>query len=212
MEPIAARYEFRIWGEELDTTIALMRSISTAGATRESVETYLPSRASRAVNTKLRSDLLDVKTLEQTQNGFEQWTPRLKTGFPVSSATLREELFPLWRLESPRLQRTAYTERQLIDEVVDAHDDLESITVEKRRHALTLDGCIAEVAEVVIGQRALQTAAIESADIDALRSAVTRAGLERAQNTSYPQIISATLGWTGTDPTSQTPGQAGSWL
>jgi hypothetical protein len=147
------------------------------------------------VNAKVRDDLFDVKTLESTRDGFERWSPGNKATFPLSAAWLRAEILPLWQLESPRLLRLDYTSQQLIDEVVDPHPELAAMPVQKLRHAFTLDGCIAEVADVAIGSRALQTAAIESADLDALRASVERTGLTTATNTSYPKIIRETLGW-----------------
>jgi hypothetical protein len=211
MEATASRYEFRVWAEQLGATETLLRALSDPGPIRESVETYLAAATSTEVNAKVRDGLLDVKTLVMTRDGFEQWTPRTKATFPISAEMLSSELFPLWGIEPPPLLRSHFSLEQLIDEVIESQIGLAAVAVEKRRHALTINGCIAEVADVVIADRAIQTAAIESADLAALHEAVVRVGLDLSPNTSYPRIISETLGWSGPNDSPDSSGGANRW-
>jgi len=198
-----SRSEFRVWGENLDGVAARFQSLSPPGPVRESLEVYLVAATTVEVNVKVRADLLDVKTLNAFIDGMEQWTPRTKTDFPVSAEFLAGQLFPLWKLQPPVLARPAYSLEQLIDDVVSPHPDLAAIDVTKRRSAYTVNGCIAEVAEVGLNGRMLQTAAIESVDLSALREAVVMGGLGDFVNTSYPRLIHRLLGMNSSAETSE---------
>jgi hypothetical protein len=193
MHTVEARYEWRVWGKRLDEIDATVRSLSACLGTQHSTETYLVSTATIAVNPKVRADRLDVKVLVATCDGYEQWQPRLKAAFPVTADLLATELFPLLGLEAPHLGRKAYSESQLIETVIDPHQGWTAVRVEKHRRAYEIFGCIAEVADVTIAGQSLQTAAVESLDLDAVRAAGRRAGLEARSNISYPRMILETL-------------------
>ena len=194
MEP-SSRFEFRVWAEDLSGVVSRLRLAADAGPTRESDEIYLAAATTVEVNVKVRAGLLDIKLLDTIQDGFERWRPIDKRGFPLPAAWLRQTLFPLWRLE-PQLERGEYALDEFITEVTARDARLAAVTVHKLRHALSFDGCIAEVADVAVDGLPLQTAAIEAADLEALRTAVDRIGLAASDNTSYPRIIHDVLGWT----------------
>jgi exopolyphosphatase/guanosine-5'-triphosphate,3'-diphosphate pyrophosphatase len=193
--PTPSRFEFRVWGEDLSAAGAQLRALSRPGPTRTTDELYLAAVTTAIVNVKVRSDLLDIKTLDLIVDGLEQWHPIEKLEFPVAAGWVQTRLFPLWRLEPPELARSTYTLNMLIDEVVALEPQLAAVAVHKQRHALSLNGCIAEFAEVTIAQRKLQTVALESADPQQLRDSVELAGLGAATNTSYPRAIHSVLGW-----------------
>ena len=194
MDTIEARYEWRIWDDDLGEVDARIRSLSECHGTRHSTETYLVSRADTGVNPKIRDDKLDIKVLVAVEEGYEQWQPRLKATFPVSDELLRTDLFPLLGLEPPRLDRVTYELADFLHDVVDPDPDVAAVEVVKVRHAFTVTGCIAEVADVTIAGRALQTASVESGDLDALGEARRATGLDRYENVSYPRIIRDTVG------------------
>ncbi len=181
------RYEFRVWSNDL--AAGRLRALGEAGESRESAETYLVSMASAEVNPKARADLLDIKTLVGTEDGFEQWTVRLKAPFPVSADLVAGELFPLLGIEPPPLARDEYTLGQLVDEIVAVHPDLAAAEVVKRRQMFAVNGCTGEVSDVTIDGRPVQTVAIESSDLDALRRTRTALGLDEYENVSYPRAI-----------------------
>jgi len=193
MHTVEARYEWRVWGRRLDEIDATVRSLSECLGTQESTETYVASAATTSVNPKARADRLDVKVLVATQDGYEQWQPRLKVAFPVTADLLATELFPLLELEAPHLGRKAYSQSQLIETVIDPHPGLTAVRVEKHRRAYEILGCLAEVADVAIAGQSLQTASVESVDLEALREAGRVTGLAARNNVSYPQMIRKTL-------------------
>ena len=70
-----------------------------------------------------------------------------------------------------------------------------------------MNGCIAEVAEVDVAGRMVQTAAIESVDLDALRTTRWITGVGSLPNMSYATALPHLLGWRqpGPPPRAVTP-------
>jgi exopolyphosphatase/guanosine-5'-triphosphate,3'-diphosphate pyrophosphatase len=197
MDGIEPRYEWRIWGDRLAEVAERIGSAGEYRAAAESRDAYLVSRAAADANPKFRNDLLDVKVLRRVEDGFEQWDVACKAEFPIAGSVLSSEVLPLLGVAVPPLSRDVYTAEQLLDEVVGPHPDLQVVTVDKHRRFYDLEGCMAEIADVVVEGRTLQTAAVESADIEALREATRTAGLNRQDNVSYPRAIRTMLGWSG---------------
>lgn len=189
-----ARFEFRVWGEWLDAVGDRLRARSEAGEVRKSAETYLVSTAALGANPKARADLLDIKVLVDVRDGFEQWTVHQKVEFPVDADVLTDTLFPLLELPPPPLEREAYSLAELVDEVVASHADLAAVDVTKRRQMHTVDTCGAEISEVRLAGRELQTIAVESSDLEALREVRRSLGLDTYDNVSYPRAIRDALG------------------
>jgi hypothetical protein len=190
----AARFEFRAWAGRLGAVGDLLESLSECLDVNETAETYLVATTTVDVNAKVRADLLDIKVLVGVRDVFEQWTVHRKAAFPVAAAVLRDDLFPLLGLAPPALRRDAYSLPQLIDEVVAVEPNLAAVDVTKRRRRYTVNTCAAEIADVAIGDRRLQTVAVESADLPAVREAHRMLGLGRFENVSYPRAIRGTLG------------------
>lgn len=192
------RYEWRAWAERLDPVFELIRSHSDCHRTLDVIDTYLAAHSAATANPKLRDDRLDVKVLRATAGGFEQWAVHCKAPFPIEAARLNAEVFPLLGLTAPPLARPLYTLDQFLDEVVGPQSAVAVVQVSKHRRFHTVNRCIAEIADVTIDGRPLQTAAVESTDLDALREARRLVGLDRHDNVSYPRAIHRALGW---DPT-----------
>jgi exopolyphosphatase/guanosine-5'-triphosphate,3'-diphosphate pyrophosphatase len=192
---IVARYEYRVWGKHLTEVVRRLIELAERGEVRQSEETYL-SLPSTAVNPKIRAGLLDVKVLIDTVDGFERWEPRLKLTLPVTADVLEGSLFPVLGLPAPALDREQFTLREFLDEVVMPHPELIAVEVVKLRVSYRLSGCLAEVSDIVVTGRGMQTVAVESEDLAALRAAVDQIGLREYENRSYPTIIRETLGLT----------------
>jgi hypothetical protein len=190
----AGRFEFRAWADRLDEVGDLLESLSVCHEVNETAETYLVSTATVDVNVKVRADLLDIKVLVGVRDGFEQWTVHRKAEFPVDAAELSDDLFPLLELSPPALRRDTYSLSQLIDDVVAVHADLAAVHVTKWRRRYTVNDCAAEIADVAIADHQLQTAAVESTDLRAVREAHRMLGLDRYDNVSYPRAVRGVLG------------------
>jgi hypothetical protein len=190
----AARYEFRAWGDRLTVVTDKLRSVSACHQVRESNETYFVSTTAVDVNPKVRADLLDIKVLVDVKAGFEQWTVKLKAGFPVDADLLRTELFPLLGQPPPTLERAAYTLAQLVRELVAPAPDIAAIDVTKHREMFTVNECTAEISDVRIAGRSVQTVAVESSDLLALLDTRSMLALDGFDNVSYPRAIRGVLG------------------
>jgi hypothetical protein len=184
-----ARYEYRVWGEDLATLEAQVERHGRNGRVRHTVETYLVAPANPGVNPKIRGGLLDVKVLVRLHEGLEQWEPRFKATFPLPAAAVRSSLFPLLGLAAPELDRREYSHRELLDEVAAPHAGLVVVEIGKRRRSFTIDGCLAEIATVVFGDRSLQTVAIEGVDSAEVYAIAERIGIDAYENVSYPVQI-----------------------
>jgi hypothetical protein len=189
-----ARYEFRVWGDGLDELSDRLRSMSALVEVRESTETYLVSTTTVEVNPKVRDDLLDIKLLAGVTDGFEQWGVLRKAEFPVDAALLRSDVFAPLGLTSPTLDRAEYTASQLVDEVVAPHDDLAAVVVSKRREIRSVNTCTGEISVALVAGRELQTVAVESTDLAALRELRRALGLDGEANVNYPRALGNLLG------------------
>ncbi len=195
MTVIQSRFEFRTWGDKLEEVQSRMEALSECQQVRESIETYVVSTSTTDTNPKVRDGQLDIKVLVAQQDGFEQWEPRLKANFPVPATLLRDQLFPLLGKPAPVIELGSVSLEQFLDDIVGRYDGVEAVEVTKRRRAFTVGGCIAEVADVSIGGKMLQTAAVESVDIALLRDACRLVGLDAHENINYPAAIKTALGW-----------------
>lgn len=193
MSTIQPRWEWRTFGGDLARAAARLRAQGTSG--RElSDEVYLLSALSDG-NVKIRAGLLDIKRLEQTNaDGLELWHPVLKTDFPVTGETVAS-LFDALGVPPPGLDRPAYTQDQLRDELIGVEPRLRALDVHKERARYRLGGCRCEVTEVVADGRAVTSLAVESEDASAVTAVVRELGLTGVPNQSYPEGLKALIGF-----------------
>jgi hypothetical protein len=195
MDLIHPRFEFRAWADDLLPVRARIDAITEPYEIRESVETYIVSASTSDANPKVRGERLDIKVLIAARDGFEQWEPQLKANFPISASVLRNDFFRILGEFTPKLGRDAYSYEQFIGEIVERHDGLAGVEVVKQRRISAVGGCITEFAYVSIAGTELQTAAVESVDIDALREARSVTGLDAYENINYPTAVKRAIGW-----------------
>jgi exopolyphosphatase/guanosine-5'-triphosphate,3'-diphosphate pyrophosphatase len=159
---IVPRWEWRTFGESFGAADARFRALEP-GRQQESDEIYLLSLESDA-SVKVRDGLMDVKQLEAVDgDGLEQWRPVLKASFPLPAAAVGTVLAALGVPEQ-EVSRDAYTLEELVDEVVSPNPALRAVQVHKQRAHYLLDGCMAELSEVGVGNRRARTIAVESED------------------------------------------------
>ena len=194
MTEIKPRFEFRTFARGLGTVERAFRQLSPLGGIRESAETYIMSKGTNENNTKLRDALMDIKVFIREERGLEQWNPRMKGAFPMAAATLRDDVFPAFGVEMPPLDREEYTAEQYLAEVIDPHPDLKAVSVFKRRLAFTVNDCIAELGDIYINGARVQTANLESVDVEAILDGMKMVGLEGHQNINYLMAIKRVIG------------------
>ncbi len=143
MSEIVPRWEWRAFAADFGQAPALLRAAGEPRV-RESAETYILSKNS-ADNTKIRFELMDIKTLRQVDDhGLEQWFPLMKAGFPIEAQALSTTLRS-WKTGG--LSADAPVSYADFMAYVDAHPDLVSVAVTKRRSGWILDQAFVELGD-----------------------------------------------------------------
>jgi len=194
MAEIKPRFEFRAFAQNFGIVEEKMRNLSAIDQIRESLEIYIMSAGNNENNTKIRNDLMDIKVFVQEQKGLQQWNPRMKGQFPMSVDMIRNEVFPAFGVAVPDFKRDVYTLAQYIHEIIKPHPQLAAVNVFKRRMGFTINGCIAELAEVYINGARIMTANLESVDVDAILTAQKMVSLEEYENVNYLLAIKRVIG------------------
>ena len=187
----APRWEWRTFGESLS---ADERIFATPEAVQESDEVYLlaetgesgTDRSAGAQSAKIRDGLIDIKTLNEVDaRGLEQWNPTMKEAFPLSAENV-SRVFEALRIAAPSLERSEYSMEQFLDELMEPTDGVRVIRVHKLRRRYTVNGCMAEVSDVVADGKRTRTIAVESTDADAVMTAVRVRGPGAAPQRQLP--------------------------
>jgi exopolyphosphatase/guanosine-5'-triphosphate,3'-diphosphate pyrophosphatase len=180
MSGIIPRWEWRSFGSHFGDAETRLKTHG-AGKLQHSDEIYLLSSVSDT-NVKIRDGLMDIKQLEQTDtHGFEQWRPVLKESFPLPAAAIKTVFAALGVSSTPKL--VPITLAQLLAEVASC-PTLRTLEVHKARTRYHLEGCMAELTEVVANGKTIRTIAVESEDpvhIAAALRALNLEGLEKRQ-------------------------------
>lgn len=185
MNKIIPRYEFRTFAQNFGRVETRMRGFSKCEMIRESSEIYIVSAANNENNTKIRDRKMDIKELVEQKKGLERWNPRMKGEFPMKLEVIQNEVFPAFSVEEPEFKRAEYTLKQYLDEIIMPHPQLLAVQVFKRRFAFNINGCITEIAHLLINGAAIQTVAVELEDVDPILKALEMLGLSEYENVNY---------------------------
>ncbi|QXW28125.1 hypothetical protein KXJ75_15080 [Aeromonas sanarellii] len=190
MTEIRPRWEWRSFGRRFGVAEERLARLAPSGV-QESDEIYLLSGAGE--NVKVRDALMDIKVLREVNaDGLEQWTPVMKAGFPLPGVEAVKVLEALW-LPVPTLVRESYTLDEFIGQFAAPGGTVRAVRVHKRRVRYTVDGCMAELSEVVADGKSTRTLAVESEDAAGVMRVVRGLGLEGYTNTSYPRGLAALI-------------------
>ena len=194
MNAIIPRWEWRTFGTDFGAADNKFAALATEKV-QESDEIYLLSPVTDA-NVKIRAELMDLKTLEQvSQSGLEQWRPVMKGTFPLPIADVSTVCAALG--VPPPTDRGAFALDQLVAELGAPGRGVRAVAVHKRRLRYTINGCTAEMTEVVVDGTPVRTAAIESEDAGRVVEAVRQMDLSGFANVSYPRGLKAVVGMKG---------------
>jgi len=190
MTEITPRWEWRSFGRRFGEAEQRLARLTPSGV-QESDEIYLLSGSGE--NVKVRDALMDIKVLREVNaDGLEQWTPVMKAGFPLPAAETAKVLEAL-RLPIPTSVRASYTLDEFIEQFAAPGGSIRAVKVHKRRTRYTVDGCMAELSEVVANGKPTRTLAVESEDAAGVMRAVRELGLGGYTNTSYPRGLAALI-------------------
>ncbi|MBW1998690.1 MAG: hypothetical protein JRJ29_12085 [Deltaproteobacteria bacterium] len=194
MNQIVPRYEFRTFAQNFGIVETKMRKLSECKMIRESSEIYIVSSSNNENNTKIRDRKMDIKVLVDKKKGLEQWNPRMKGEFPMNTDIIKKEVFPAFSVEEPEFTRSEYSLDQYLDELIIPHPQLSAVRVFKRRFAFDVNGCIAEIAHLLVNGAAIQTVAVEHEDADRILEAMEQLDLTGYENVNYLLAIKRIIG------------------
>ncbi len=194
MTGIIPRYEFRAFAQSYGLVEEKIRHCSPCEKYRESREIYILSADNSDNNTKIRDDRIDIKVLEKRERGLEQWSPRMKGEFPMTAETLRDTVLPAFGVSVPTLRRSSYRLGEFLDEVIRPHRELVTAEVFKCRFGFTVNGCITEIAQLLVNGAAIRTLAVESEDGEAVLQTKQMLGLHEYENVNYVLAIKRITG------------------
>ena len=195
MQEIRPRYEFRAFAQHFGLVEEKMRNLSELEKFRESSESYILSPGNNVNNIKIRYNTLDIKVFVKEEKGLQQWNPRMRSKFPMKMAVIRDEVFPALGVAVPEFNRAEYTLAQYLEEIIKPHPEIALARVSKRRFGYTINGCISEIAELLVNGAAIKTVAVESVDTEAILKAKESLGLQEFENVNYLLAIKRILGW-----------------
>ena len=187
MTEIVPRWEWRTFLDVFDTAGTPLDG--QASEVVESPELYVVAATGGDI-VKVRNELMDVKHLHQVDaDGLEQWSPVLKAGFPLSATDVAAVLVALGVEPAGSLARTAYTQAELLAEVVDPHPSLFAVNVHKTRRRYRVGGCLAEVTDVDTDHGSTLSVAVESEDAARVAEVVGALGLPIWPNLNYARQL-----------------------
>lgn len=185
MSASTPRWEWRTFGREFGPAETRIRAYPLQR--RDSSETYIVSSRPDA-NTKIRDELLDLKTLQATDaHGLELWLPVMKAAFPLTRGPI-ETTFGVWGLQPPERLEEPWSQQQFFARVA-AYPSLSVIPVTKQRYGGTIDDCLVEVADLTFGGEAIRTIAVEMADPARVWRTVRDLGLADYDNVNYVKAL-----------------------
>jgi hypothetical protein len=192
------RFEFRSFGRNFEAQASRMARLSVPVPEkvwkRTSSEIYIVSRTNDVNNTKIRDGKMDIKTFVQKVDGLEQWNPLMKGEFPISAKTLKEEVFPAFKVKGmPELTKETYTLDEFL-EIIEHHPDLQAVRVEKVRYGYMVNDTICETGDVYINDALVKTINSESTEIEDIKKTISDCGLEGVENINYLQAIKRVIG------------------
>ncbi|MBN2801248.1 MAG: hypothetical protein JXX28_19060 [Deltaproteobacteria bacterium] len=191
MSEIVARWEWRSFDEDFSKATEVFAALGETKA-RESEEIYILSTKS-GDNTKIRFELMDIKTLRVVDgNGLQQWFPLMKSDFPLTGEPLAQTLAS-WGVVADAAA-LSYADFLAF---VDQHPDLVAVKVTKRRSGWMWEGAFVELAEVGFDGKVHHTCCIEDPDADKVWRLVGELGMQQLPNVSYLAALKAHAGMEG---------------
>lgn len=191
------RFEFRTFGHDFSESSKIMADLSIPVPEkvrhRQSDEIYIVSRTNNINNTKIRNEMIDIKTYVQTVKGLEQWNPLMKAEFPISATILKNDVFSAFQVEMPKLTKDEYSMVEFL-EMIERNPDLQAVRVHKERFGYMVNDTICEVANVLINGSKVVSINSESTEIENVLKTLDDVKLNHFENINYLQVIKRVIG------------------
>ena len=189
---IKARWEWRTFGDNLEKFKGFLDRYEQI-RNIESEELYILSRNTQ-VNCKIRNELLDIKIPLRIDRSYklEQWTVFDKTGFPLSADKLAA-MIQLLRVNMNWLEYDEFSYTAFLESLVNEHEDIRKVKVNKKRAIYQSDQVFLEYSEVYLGESKYDTIAIESADKQGVIKMREQWELNDLENINYLRALKRVL-------------------
>lgn len=194
MNAIIPRFEFRAFAQNFGMVEEKIRKLAEIERFRESSEIYILSAANNHNNTKIRNNMMDIKRFVKEERGLQQWKPIMKAEFPIRVNVICDEVFPAFGAAVPAFHQPEYTLVKFLENIIKPHPELALAYVFKRRYGYSIEGCQAEIADLLINGAAIKTLAVESVDVEAVLKVKATLGLEEYENVNYLLAIKRIIG------------------
>ena len=194
MNAIIPRFEFRAFAQNFGMVEEKIRKLAEFERFRESSEIYILSAANNHNNTKIRNNMMDIKRFVKEEKGLQQWEPKMKAEFPIKVNVICDEVFPAFGVAVPAFHRPEYTLAQFLEDIIKPHPELALAYVLKRRFGYSIEGCLAEIADLLINGAAIKTLAVESVNVEAVLKVKATLGLQEYENVNYVLAIKRIIG------------------
>jgi hypothetical protein len=180
----APRFELRLFAADLDSIASRLKRAMKETRQSTGRSLYLLRDGPDDINAKLRGQQLEIKDLVATERGFEQWRPRQPLAFPLDTGGVPGfASLPAGRCagagEFVRACRAA---------------GYVLVHVLKQRRHFELRDVLGEHARTLVNGAALDSIAIESANLDELADLRSLLQLESAENLSYTTALKRVTG------------------
>jgi hypothetical protein len=197
MNDVVPRFEFRTFAPCLGMVDQRLRAMAGCPEISESREIYLLGRDGvRDTNIKLRRGRLELKRMIERRHDLERWRPAGQWAFPVARDTIRVALRPGATREQLTDLPARVSSRDLLHWVARPGIPLYRANVWKRRFRFALQGCRAELDQLLVNGAAVESVAVESEDAQAVLELCAALRLEDCENQSYPLLLSRILALT----------------
>lgn len=185
-DSLAARYEYRVWGEHKKAQ-KLLSKLATDETTEEIEDCYLIVE-DQDWNAKIRNGTLKVKQLVDEERGFERWVSNRHQVADTAPAPF-DDLFVEMGLDRPARGKSFSLSKAVAG--LDTDAAARAIVVNKRRTRYRIGSIRAEVTDVMVEStdEVLQTIAIEGDDLDELVALRKKLGLKGSDNVPYHLAI-----------------------
>jgi len=186
------RFEFRTFGSDFrlehKKLADLSEDVQEKVKERNSDEIYIIAKNNNRNNTKIRNGKMDIKILIHEKDGLEQWSPKLKTKFPLTFEFIKDDLFPAFKTTFPNVKQKQYNIDEFLGMVKD-QKDIQAVTVKKHRFGYFVNNTICEFAEVIINGTQIYTISSESTVISDIKKTLSDVGLTGRDNINYIKAI-----------------------
>lgn len=176
------RYEFRVFGNNLNKASRILASLKPIAKNIKSRELYILLKDNETINIKIRNDKLEIKILIEVIDDLQKWEPVLIEAFPISKETIEKYFSPLVKFEKEK-----YTKDDLLNLL--KNKKIKTVSVDKTRTKYLLDTILFETAHIDINGREISTLCLESDNIDKLKKTIQNLKLEHINNSSYIKLF-----------------------